>query len=59
MTTFDQDHKPVKRLGKGGLGVMYLLKRKVDGQVRSNSLPQKREYHRRSWVDPEDRTPLE
>jgi len=42
MTTFDQNYKTIIHLGKGGLGVVYLVKRKVDGQVGSNSRPKKR-----------------
>jgi len=40
MTTFDQNYKTIRRLGEGGFGVVYLVKRKVDGQVCSNSRPQ-------------------
>jgi serine/threonine protein kinase len=43
MTTYDQKYTTVKRLGEGGFGVVYLVKRKVDSQVRSNSRLQKRD----------------
>lgn len=41
MTTFDQNYKTVIRLGEGGIGVVYLVKRKVDGQSTFDSRPQK------------------
>jgi serine/threonine protein kinase len=41
MATYDQKYTTVRRLGEGGFGVVYLVRRKVDGQVRLSSRPQK------------------
>jgi serine/threonine protein kinase len=41
MTTYDQNYMTLRRLGEGGFGVVYLVKRKVDGQVRLQSRPHK------------------
>jgi serine/threonine protein kinase len=40
MATCDQKYTTVRRLGEGGFGVVYLVKRKEDGKVRLNSRPQ-------------------
>jgi serine/threonine protein kinase len=40
MTTFDQNYTTVRHLGEGGFGVVYLVKRKDDGQVSLGSRPQ-------------------
>jgi hypothetical protein len=40
-TTYDQNYTTVRRLGEGGFGMVSLVKRKVDGQVRLSSQPQK------------------
>ena len=34
MGTFDQKYQNLRRLGEGGFGVVWLVKRKADGQVR-------------------------
>jgi serine/threonine protein kinase len=34
MGTFDQRYQSVRRLGEGGFGVVWLVKRKADGRVR-------------------------
>jgi serine/threonine protein kinase len=59
MTTFDQSYKTVRRLGEGGFGVVYLVKRKVDGQVRSNSRPQQENAINDVESIQETQTPLE
>jgi hypothetical protein len=40
MAIYDQKYTTVRRLGEGGFWVVHLVKRKEDGQVRSNSRPQ-------------------
>jgi serine/threonine protein kinase len=37
MGTFDQKYQSIRRLGEGGFGVVWLVKRKADGQVRLTS----------------------